>query len=61
MQIRREMRLQSVFIFEPPAAKHAGERGFFSAEAEVRVHGRFSRVDLAAHSARENGFLADIT
>lgn len=61
MQIRGKMRLQSVLVLEPSAAKDAVEFRFLSAKAEMRVHGRFSRVDLAAHSARVNIFWSGLT
>lgn len=58
VQVRREVRLQSVFVLELPATKHAGERGRFPAEPEMGVHRGFPRVDLAADPARKNGFPA---
>ena len=61
MQIRGKMRLQSVLVLEPSAAKDAVEFWFLSAKAEMRVHGGFSRVDLAAHSARVNIFWGSLT
>ena len=56
MYIRGKMRLQSVLVLESPSAKDAVEFRFLSAKAEMRIHGRFSRVDLAAHSARIYSF-----
>lgn len=50
------MRLQSVFVLEPLPAENAVEFRFLSAKAEMRIHGRFSRVDFAAHSARVYSF-----
>lgn len=50
-----------MLVFEPLPAQHTDESRLFPAEAEVRVHGGFSRVDLAANSARVNVRLASIT
>lgn len=52
--VRREVRLQSVFVFELPAAENAGISGLLAAGSQVRVHRRLAKVDFAAYPARKH-------